>query len=213
MARQLRRPTGALGRRVGEKMNEGNAHLYELLMAEMALEKGDRVLEIGFGNGRFFSTMLALTDMPVHGLDYSKAMMAEARKINRAALKSGRLVLEYGDSSAMPFTDASFDKVCCVNVIYFWENPAVHLREISRVLKPGGIFYAGFRPTESLSKMPFAPYGFQHYEVEAWAKVLEENSFAARSGRAAKDAPTYYLGEKFELESVVVAAERATVPE
>jgi ubiquinone/menaquinone biosynthesis C-methylase UbiE len=206
MARQLRRPSGRLARRVGEKMNESNAHLYELVLAEMALEKGDRVLEIGFGNGYFFSELLAQTYTPVHGLDFSKAMMSEAKRINRAALRSGRLVLEYGDSSAMPFADASFDKVCCVNVIYFWEDPAAHLREIRRVLRPGGVFYAGFRPADSLSKMPFAPYGFRHYDVEAWAKVLEENSFVVRSSRATKDTPTYYLGEKFELESVVVAA-------
>ena len=39
----------------------------------------------------------------------------------------------------MLFPDASFDAVLCVNVVYFWENPAAHLREILRVLRPGGM--------------------------------------------------------------------------
>lgn len=71
-------------------------------------------------------------------------------------------------SDKMPFADNSFDKVFCINVIYFWEQPAEHLKEIYRVLKPGGKFYTTIRSKESMAEMPFTKYGFNMYSQSEW---------------------------------------------
>ena len=46
----------------------------------------------------------------------------------------------------LPFENASFDKILAVNVIYFWRDAAAVVKEIRRVLRPGGhLLYADFR--------------------------------------------------------------------
>ncbi len=54
MARQLRKPSGAMGNKVGEMMNKANAFLYDFAFDCMKIKHGEAILEIGFGNGIFF---------------------------------------------------------------------------------------------------------------------------------------------------------------
>jgi ubiquinone/menaquinone biosynthesis C-methylase UbiE len=179
VARQLRQPSGMLGRKVGEKMNEANESLYDFTLECMDLADGEAVLEIGFGNGKFFDKIFAeARDLKLAGIDFSSEMMKAATRNNRDAIAAGRLDLRFGSSEKLPFPDAAFDKVFCINVIYFWEDPAPHLKEILRVLKPGGKFYASIRQKQTMDKMPFTRYGFVKYTEEEWEKVLEDHQFA-----------------------------------
>ena len=72
-----------------------------------------------------------------------------------------------------PFEIIVLIRFFCINVIYFWEQPADHLREIYRVLKPGGKFYTSIRTKESLEKMPFSKYGFHIYSQDEWINRLQ----------------------------------------
>ncbi|MFM9951547.1 MAG: class I SAM-dependent methyltransferase [Saprospiraceae bacterium] len=178
MAKQLRLPSGLLAKLTGNRMNQSNELLYHLTLENLKIKDGDRILEIGFGNGKFFSKLNAKAkNLKITGIDHSPEMVAEAVRINKNLHKSGTMNVIVGSSDAMPFDTESFDKIFCINVIYFWEDPALHLKEILRVLKPGGYFCTGFRPKENLSKFPFAKFGFTLYTAEEWKNLIEENGF------------------------------------
>jgi ubiquinone/menaquinone biosynthesis C-methylase UbiE len=178
MANQLRMPSGLLAKITGNKMNASNKLLYHLTLNNLQVKDEDHILEIGFGNGKFFSELNAkANNLTISGMDHSPEMVKEAVRNNRDLHASGKLKTLAGSSDNMPFEDNSFDKIFCINVIYFWEKPALHLQEIHRVLKPGGFFCTGFRPKENLSKFPFAKHGFTLYTKEEWKNLLEENGF------------------------------------
>lgn len=179
MAKQLRRPNGAMGSRVGNMMNKANEFLYDFTLSVMQPSSGQSILEIGFGNGKFFDKFFAKAEgLKVTGLDFSETMFNTAKGNNKENMESGKLSLHFGSSQQMPFPDNSFDKIFCINVIYFWDEPHQHLLEICRVLKPGGRFYATVRTKESMEKMPFTKYGFAFYETANWKKVVEESGLS-----------------------------------
>lgn len=201
MASQLRMPSGFLAKITGNKMNKSNELLYRLTLENLPIKTGDHILEIGFGNGKFFSKIFEKAkNVTAAGIDHSPEMVAQAIKINRKLVESHQLNLLAGNSDQLPFEDHVFDLVFCINVIYFWDNPALHLQEIHRVLKPGGYFCAGFRPKENLSKFAFASFGFTHYSAEEWKSLTEENGFqfvAAQNGKALEQ-KMYPTGTPFE---------------
>ena len=188
LARQLRKPNGAMGIKVAERMNLSNGHLYDLTWKAMNIKPRESILEIGFGNGMFFEKLLkAREGLQVAGIDFSASMWEEASRINQNALDSGRLILKHGPCELMDFTDEQFDHVYCINVVYFWENPAVSLREIRRVLKPGGSFCATFRDPASMARMPFTRFGFRAYSEESWSGLLKQNGFVYQGRMETED--------------------------
>ena len=100
-----------------------------------------RVLEIGCGTGKWL-TLLGSAGCDVAGLDPSDEMLAIAR---------GRVDgdLRRGTAEALPWGDASFDRVIYVNALHHFVDPPRALREASRVLRPGGkLLSIGLDPHE-----------------------------------------------------------------
>jgi len=94
---------------------------------------------VGTGTGRVLVSLLrqpAFRGRAV-GLDASAGMLRVARR--NLAPHAGRVVLMHHEASRLPFAGASFDAVSCVEVLEFTPQPAETLRELVRVLKPGGI--------------------------------------------------------------------------
>ncbi|MEW1720658.1 bifunctional 2-polyprenyl-6-hydroxyphenol methylase/3-demethylubiquinol 3-O-methyltransferase UbiG [Streptomyces sp. NPDC093109] len=99
--------------------------------------EGKRVLDVGCGGG-FTTEFLHERGAQVSGLDPSPKLIAAA---DRHAKQTGKQI-EYtvGKSERLPYEDASFDIVTCVDVLEHVESPAQAVREIRRVLAPGGVF-------------------------------------------------------------------------
>ena len=95
------------------------------------LVRGHTVLDVGCGDGARYGARLHDSGLTVHGVDISSVAVAEARKrgidARVACLDSG-----------LPYPDASFDAVICLEVLEHLVNPEAVAREIRRVLKPGG---------------------------------------------------------------------------
>lgn len=101
-------------------------------IARLGLRPGHRVLDLGCGPGDG-AAFVAERGADAVGLDYSPGMLAAARHVG--ALR-GRLLR--GDAGKLPFADRSFDKVLCTNSFHHYPAHVAALREIHRVLKPGG---------------------------------------------------------------------------
>jgi SAM-dependent methyltransferase len=71
-------------------------------------------------------------------LDYSKESVAVASRINREWIKMGRVEIREGTVSQLPFPDAVFDLVTAVETHFWWPDLLAGMREVLRVLKPGG---------------------------------------------------------------------------
>ncbi|MCB9184005.1 MAG: class I SAM-dependent methyltransferase [Flavobacteriales bacterium] len=206
-AAQLRRPHGFLARKVARRMNAVNRLLYDGAWKALELRDGMHVLEIGFGNGLFFPTLTRQANkLVLHGLDFSADMVQQAQANNGELIGKGALSLVHGASDAMPFADAAFDRVFCINVVYFWDDPSGHLREIKRVLRPGGTFTAVLRTRASMEKFPFVPYGFTTYEQADWERVLRANGFEPVSTTVLREPETEFMGARFTPESLVMVA-------
>ncbi|HMQ76509.1 MAG TPA: class I SAM-dependent methyltransferase [Flavobacteriales bacterium] len=210
LAAQLRRPHGFMAAQVGERMNAANRALYEGAWNALDLQDGMRVLEIGPGNGMFFPELSGKAQgLKLFGLDLSEDMVREATARNAQLLSSGQLQLVHGTSDRMPFPDGAFDRVFCINVVYFWDDPAPHLHELRRVLRPGGTFTAVLRTRSSMEKMPFTEFGFTKYEQADWERVLRGSGFIPVSTIVLREPEIEFLGVRFVPESLVMVARPA----
>jgi ubiquinone/menaquinone biosynthesis C-methylase UbiE len=209
IAAQLRKPNGELGEKVALRMNESNRFLHDFLLGFFGVSPFERILEIGFGNGHFFPDLCnRAPGVKVNGIDYSPEMVAEATAFNADLIQKGTLTITLGESDHLPFPDATFDMVFCINVIYFWEKPEDHLAEIKRVLKPGSKFMLGIRPAESLKKLPFHEFGFRLYDKGQLLALLKDAGFSVPGLHSAVEPPIEMDGKSITLESVVAVAEK-----
>ncbi len=209
IAQQLRKPSGEAAAKVGDKMDRVNEPLFSLMLETMQPADNQRILEVGFGTGTY---MRRLFDdgksLEVCGIDYSPEMMEIATRTNRDLLDTGNLKLSIGASDNLPFEDQYFDKVYCNMVIYFWDQPEAHLREVHRVLKQGGHFYTGMRTKEAMLQFPFVHFGFVLLQPEEWMRILEQNGFAPREAARRLDPVIEDEDGDIQMESVCIEAQK-----
>ncbi|HKV70767.1 MAG TPA: class I SAM-dependent methyltransferase [Gemmatimonadales bacterium] len=135
---QCRKPHGETGRRVLRAMNDRHSGVTDWGLAQVRIGDSFRILDVGCGGGRTIQKMAALAPRGhVSGIDYSEASVAEARVVNQADIALGRVDVQQGSVSRLPFPDQTFDLVTAVETHYYWPNLVEDLREVRRVLKPG----------------------------------------------------------------------------
>ncbi|MFJ7336537.1 class I SAM-dependent methyltransferase [Streptomyces sp. NPDC101116] len=116
---------------------------YAAAVAELGLRAGDRVLDAGCGTGRALPSLRAAvgTSGVVLGADLTPAMLREAVRAGRD--RDGQLLLT--DVAALPLRARSLDAVFGAGLISHLGSPADDLRELARVVRPGGVL-ALFHP-------------------------------------------------------------------
>jgi ubiquinone/menaquinone biosynthesis C-methylase UbiE len=157
----------------------------------LRLQPEDRVLEVGFGGGELLGWILGATSGRVVGLDVSEDIVRRAQK---RFGKEERLRLFRGSVEAIPLPDASIDKACSVNNVYFWRDPDAAMAELARVIRPGGMLAICFEPPEELRKWPGHRFGFRLYSEEEVAELMREAGFGSiRSVEGAGRKPDRFL--------------------
>ena len=136
---QLRKPWGWLGRLMLWRMNWSHDALTDWGLTYVAIDPRCAALDVGCGGGRTVQKLAkSARDGTVVGLDYSSTSVAESRRTNAPAIADGRVEIRKGSVSSLPFDDRTFDLVTAVETHYYWPDLVANLREILRVLRPGG---------------------------------------------------------------------------
>src|SRR5215469_12054331 len=100
------------------------------------LRPSDRVLEVAPGPGYLAIELAQLGSYQIAGLDVSRTFVRIARE--NAVRARVKVDFQEGDAAAMPFAAEMFDFVICRAAFKNFSNPVGALREIHRVLRPGG---------------------------------------------------------------------------
>ncbi|MFD0374954.1 class I SAM-dependent methyltransferase [Streptomyces sp. NPDC127112] len=105
-------------------------------VAECGIGPGERVLDAGCGTGRALTPLREAVGPSgtVLGVDLTERMLAAARRAGRGA--DGTLLR--ADVARLPLRDGALDAVFAAGLIAHLPDPAANLRELARVVRPGG---------------------------------------------------------------------------
>jgi ubiquinone/menaquinone biosynthesis C-methylase UbiE len=136
--REFRWPMSAIYSRVAELMEP----VYPPIARGMAIPpEARRLLEVGAGDGRL-AVALARTYPDLEEIVSTDIAADMAKRIGRRAEGLGladRIRPDAQDVQALTYPDSSFDAVVSLFSMHHWRRPAAALRELDRVLKPGGL--------------------------------------------------------------------------
>jgi len=137
------------------KMFDSISHRYDFLnhFLSLGIDKGWRkkaikslhelspkvMLDVATGTGDFAIQALSLKPEKIIGVDISEGMLEVGRKKLRDRKLDHRIELLYGDSENLPFEENKFDAVTVAFGVRNFENLERGLKEIFRVVKPGGM--------------------------------------------------------------------------
>jgi ubiquinone/menaquinone biosynthesis C-methylase UbiE len=155
-------------------------------------------LDVGCGHGR---SLLELADraLPgkVVGVDSSELMIEIAARRNRPLIDTGCAELVHAAVEALPFPDNFFDKGLCVHVVYFWRDVDASLREIARVLKPGGRLGLLFRTSADVAAVASFPHKIYSFpRLSEVTAALERAGLSIPPGSDCESEPALLLAEK-----------------
>ncbi|HXB73873.1 MAG TPA: class I SAM-dependent methyltransferase [Candidatus Acidoferrales bacterium] len=120
-------------------MNKSHSDLTAWGLEHVEIGERDAILDVGCGGGRTIQRLAIIaTHGKVHGVDYAETSVAASRGLNKDAVESGRVEIHQASVSKLPFQDGAFDLVTAVETHYYWPDRPGAMREVLRVLKPGG---------------------------------------------------------------------------
>jgi ubiquinone/menaquinone biosynthesis C-methylase UbiE len=104
-----------------------------IIESMLQVQKGEIVLDVGSGSGYLAERVAEVNDCTIC-LDISLENLCSVKKGKR-----GNLILINSSAETLPFRSGSFDKVLCTEVLEHLIEDRQALRELSRILKPGGV--------------------------------------------------------------------------
>lgn len=179
IGKQFKKPTGFLGKIVSNLMIMGNRSAYETMIKDLTIRPNDKILEIGYGPGigiDLISKRFETCD--IYGIDFSELMYKRATRRNKRFIKNNRVHLLFGDFVETEISTREFDKIFCINVIYFWDNLQKPFEKVNSLLKDGGIFCFYMANKDDLTKVKFTKDEiFNKYSIEQVLKALKSGGF------------------------------------
>ncbi|MGA8804873.1 MAG: class I SAM-dependent methyltransferase [Solirubrobacterales bacterium] len=109
------------------------------MVGEVRARRDQRVLDVATGTGMVAGALVRRYDCRVVGLDQSPEMLAGAQaKLDADAGLASRIELVRGEAESLAFADGEFDHLTFTYLLRYVEDPGATLRELARVVKPGG---------------------------------------------------------------------------
>ena len=110
----------------------------EFLVSRMALPPGNLVLDVCTGTAGVAMEIADHHDGRIVGLDVSHSMLQAGLRALEKKNLDGRVQLVQSRAEHLPFPDETFDAVVFTYLLRYVQDPDATIRELSRVLKPGG---------------------------------------------------------------------------
>jgi ubiquinone/menaquinone biosynthesis C-methylase UbiE len=131
------------------------------------------ILDVATGTARLARTLFQQNGFRgrLIGLDLSRRMLQQAARAT--GLWANRITLIRQDASQLPFPDATFDAVVCLEALEFMPDPDQVLREMVRVLRPGGVFLITNRIGKDARWLPGRTYKPEAFEAKLHTLPLE----------------------------------------
>ena len=134
----MRKRTWDLYAPIYKRAMQADQQIYDFMYERIPeMIRGKEVLELATGPG-LLAKHVAPASKRMIATDYSDGMIAQAKKGDRP----DNLTFEVADAMALPYGDDSFDAVLIANALHIVPDPERALREIDRVLRPGGMLIA-----------------------------------------------------------------------
>ncbi|MET9294345.1 methyltransferase domain-containing protein [Streptomyces sp. NPDC003077] len=115
-----------------------SARMTDQVLDRLDVGPGMKVLDVGCGAGGPGVRLAKWCEARVTGISLGAGEVARATARAEAAGVSGRVAFQRADAARMPFPDAAFDRVMAIECLVHAADRVAVLREIARVLKPGG---------------------------------------------------------------------------
>ncbi len=198
IAEHARNARGLLGRLIAFIMARETWSHNLRVMDALVIDRDDRILDLGCGHGRSLTELATRARMGrVVGADSSELMVEIAVQRNRALIEAARVDVVLATVESLPFPDDVFDKVLCVHVLYFWNDLDVSLREIARVLKPGGRLGLLFRTkADPAAVASFPPEIYRFPALAEVTAALEQAGLDVHAASDCTNEPVLLLAEK-----------------
>jgi ubiquinone/menaquinone biosynthesis C-methylase UbiE len=136
---QCQQPRGWLGRLTLWNMNSRHSKVTDWGLRQVHIEKNYTILDVGCGGGRTLSKLAKIaTEGKVYGIDFSEESVAVSKKTNARWIDVGRVEVQHGSVSQLPFPDGTFDLSTAIETHFWWPSLPTDMLETIRVLKPGG---------------------------------------------------------------------------
>ena len=136
---QVRKPSRGVGQLFALAMNGSHAAMTDWALDRAWIDRRSKILDVGCGGG---ATVANLVDRApngtIYGVDHGPGSIAVACRTNARAIAAGRAYIERAAVSKLPYADDVFDLVTAIETQYYWPRLDHDMREILRVLKPGG---------------------------------------------------------------------------
>jgi ubiquinone/menaquinone biosynthesis C-methylase UbiE len=131
-------------------------HRLRMIDSLFGAQRLSRVLEVGVGSGIFVPQLLSHAEH-VTGIDIHASFNGVRQMLQAEGVPPERVELRQGSILDIPFPDGSFDAVVCISVLEHFADSDAPLRELARVVTPGGFLALGFPArtefTDSLFKL------------------------------------------------------------
>ena len=162
-ARALFAPLGPRYDRLGAVLSFGQDPRWRRFLVEQTeAQPTDTVLDVATGTAAVAIELVRQKDCYVVGVDQSPEMLEVGRRRVRLAGATRKVRLEEADARSLPFDDGRFDALTFTYLLRYVEDPAATLRELARVVRPGG----------TIAGLEFGvPAGISRGPWELWVRV------------------------------------------
>ncbi|RNL82277.1 class I SAM-dependent methyltransferase [Sinomicrobium pectinilyticum] len=212
LAAQLHCPSGEAGIAAGDRMFRTNGNMIRKTIDSMEILPCDRILEIGFGNGKHLGTLYKKEPMVTYyGVDTSDLMVDRAHTNNISHVRDEMAFFRQTDGIRLPYDNAFFDIAFTVNTIYFWEHPEIQLCEVYRVLAPGRSFYCAWVDRISMEALPFVDERFTLYGIAEAERLFRAHGFTVITSCAFEEEVRSNAGNEHKRKYWIIKARKAAL--
>jgi ubiquinone/menaquinone biosynthesis C-methylase UbiE len=168
LAAQLGKPTGLRGLVVGTMLNRTNREMIATAVDALQLRPGATAADLGFGGGAGLAMLLERVGPQGHvlGVDLSPTMVRRASGQFDREIAAGRMRLQLGLLTELPFEGGSVDGAITVNTIYFIAELDRVFEELARVVTSTGRVVVGIGDPKNMASMPMTVYGYRLRPVD-----------------------------------------------